>query len=568
MSQGATVTKKGTKRGFLSRRLDQYGYAPDATLAGAPHDQLALSFPGRVITSSPTLMPFFNGLVPEGWLLNVVRETRPELANDRFALLLAFGEDTMGSVSVTASDEPGAQSVTNKLDFETLPAREAARLQRGHFCLCCMEPLAGTGKTVGEYHRSCAMQLFLFVESATLAYDFTEFRKAAAANLAAKLSLPGVQPKVSLSYNPLDQNQLSGRLTTAGIGRHGLFILKPTHPNITDFPANEALCMELARRCGVSTAVSGLIRDASGQLNYITRRFDRTLISKEKRTWTVERHSMEDFGQISGKLEGTDRYDVPADHIGMILHQFRSPVSSREQLFRQVYFSFLIGNYDLHARNLAVLTDAGVRLAPAFDLTSCYLIDGPQHASSAIFVNQKKASLRKVDFVEFGDSCGMSEEATLKIMGDMNSSLNNNLYIADRFMRPGTEKILLGYLKERASETDNIFHSHAGASLDWTSYNSTEENRIPVGSSTADTSQQTSAMQEIPAYPAEVSSPKETATNHQAGAGHVHAPVATNDARNVCSRILSCKGPKPPTRLKGRNREIGLCSYCQTREGA
>jgi len=387
-----------------------------------------------------------------------------------------------------------------------------------------MEPLADGRKVDGEYHRPCAAQLFLFVESAILVHDFSEFRRAAAVNLAARLSLPGVQAKVSLSYEPGETNEPRRRLTTAGFGRHGLFILEPKLPVIKDFPANEAVCMELARRCGVLAAVSGLIRDASGQLNYITRRFDRTIALRDKgRSWTVERHSMEDFGQISQKLDGTDRYDVPADQIGLMLYQFRAAARSREQLFRQVFFSFLIGNYDLHARNLAVLTDAGVRLAPAFDITSTYLIDGPQLASSAIFINEKKASVRRSDFVELGDSCGMTEEITLKIMGEMMTSLKTHVSIVDRFMPPGTATLLLGYLMERAGELENSFHSHAGASLDWTSYKATTKDEVP------------------------------------------QAPSKSDEAKQslVCSRGRLCLGPRPPTGLKGRNRETGLCSYCQ-----
>ena len=51
--------------------------------------------------NSKTLFPFFDGLIPEGWLLNVVSRNWKIDTNDRFGLLLVACKDAIGNVSIT-----------------------------------------------------------------------------------------------------------------------------------------------------------------------------------------------------------------------------------------------------------------------------------------------------------------------------------------------------------------------------------------------------------------------------------------------------------------------------------
>lgn len=50
---------------------------------------------------SQVLFPFFDGLIPEGWLLNLVEETWKVNPRDRMGLLLVSCKDTIGNVSVS-----------------------------------------------------------------------------------------------------------------------------------------------------------------------------------------------------------------------------------------------------------------------------------------------------------------------------------------------------------------------------------------------------------------------------------------------------------------------------------
>ena len=49
---------------------------------------------------SRQLFPFFDGLIPEGWLLTIAAETWRINKNDRMGLLLACCQNTVGAVSV------------------------------------------------------------------------------------------------------------------------------------------------------------------------------------------------------------------------------------------------------------------------------------------------------------------------------------------------------------------------------------------------------------------------------------------------------------------------------------
>ena len=49
---------------------------------------------------SNVLFPFFDGLIPEGWLLDVVTETWKVNPRDRMGLLLVSCRDCIGNVSV------------------------------------------------------------------------------------------------------------------------------------------------------------------------------------------------------------------------------------------------------------------------------------------------------------------------------------------------------------------------------------------------------------------------------------------------------------------------------------
>jgi serine/threonine-protein kinase HipA len=54
---------------------------------------------------SKVLFPFFDGLIPEGWLLDIAVDNWKINARDRFGLLLACCKNTIGAVSIVPQED-------------------------------------------------------------------------------------------------------------------------------------------------------------------------------------------------------------------------------------------------------------------------------------------------------------------------------------------------------------------------------------------------------------------------------------------------------------------------------
>ena len=88
--------------GTLSETDEGYTFAYDpGYLAQENASPVSLTLP---LTSRPytskTLFSFFDGLIPEGWLLNVVSRNWKISRDDRFGLLLVACKDAIGNVSI------------------------------------------------------------------------------------------------------------------------------------------------------------------------------------------------------------------------------------------------------------------------------------------------------------------------------------------------------------------------------------------------------------------------------------------------------------------------------------
>lgn len=66
------------------------------------------------LTSEPyrsnVLFPFFDGLIPEGWLLDIAEQSWKISARDRFSLLLACCKDCIGNVSIIPIESKEAKN--------------------------------------------------------------------------------------------------------------------------------------------------------------------------------------------------------------------------------------------------------------------------------------------------------------------------------------------------------------------------------------------------------------------------------------------------------------------------
>lgn len=87
--------------GKLSETDEGYSFSYDETYIKASNHPVSLTLPIRKEPyKSKTLFSFFDGLIPEGWLLDIVSRNWKIDLKDRFALLLVACKDPIGNVSI------------------------------------------------------------------------------------------------------------------------------------------------------------------------------------------------------------------------------------------------------------------------------------------------------------------------------------------------------------------------------------------------------------------------------------------------------------------------------------
>ena len=83
-----------------------FAYTPDY-LATDTAEPVSLTLPLREqLYVERVLFPFFDGLIPEGWLLDVAERNWKLNVRDRMGLLLACCRDCIGAVSIHPLDNP------------------------------------------------------------------------------------------------------------------------------------------------------------------------------------------------------------------------------------------------------------------------------------------------------------------------------------------------------------------------------------------------------------------------------------------------------------------------------
>ena len=83
----------------------EFSYLPSYLEIGGTKP-VSLTLPlSKEIYTSKVLFSFFDGLIPEGWLLNLATEHWKVKSNDRFELLLLTCRDTIGAVTIMPEND-------------------------------------------------------------------------------------------------------------------------------------------------------------------------------------------------------------------------------------------------------------------------------------------------------------------------------------------------------------------------------------------------------------------------------------------------------------------------------
>ena len=102
MNRSGQVFYQDILAGIIAESDDGYSFQYDSLyLQEANNQAVSLTLPLRSEPYlSKTLFPFFDGLIPEGWLLDIATENWKLNPRDRMGLLLTVCGDCIGAVSI------------------------------------------------------------------------------------------------------------------------------------------------------------------------------------------------------------------------------------------------------------------------------------------------------------------------------------------------------------------------------------------------------------------------------------------------------------------------------------
>ncbi|MBB1194962.1 type II toxin-antitoxin system HipA family toxin [Flavobacterium sp. SOK18b] len=219
-----------------------------------------------------------------------------------------------------------------------------------------------------------------------LPYTAVELRQEAA-NRAKKLSIQGVQPKLSAAISIVDQEFKI-------VDQFGTYIIKPQNDLFPQLPENEDVTMRMAKAFGLEVPFHGMIYGKDGSLSYFIKRFDR--YGKGRKFAT------EDFAQLTGNTRDT-KYRFTMEKLIPVLDEYCSfPTIEKADFFKRILFCYLTGNEDMHLKNFSLITKNGkTTLAPVYDfLNSTIAIKNPEE-EIALTLKGKKSNLKATDFIDY-----------------------------------------------------------------------------------------------------------------------------------------------------------------------
>lgn len=268
-------------------------------------------------------------------------------------------------------------------------------------CLSCYKELS---ENEIDFHSKCARKIFGSHTLPRIDFDSKQIEELAKRIINKSIALTGVQPKLSLSL--VNEENKQTRFTIVDL--EGNYILKPASNDYINLPENEDLTMHLAELVKVKTAKHTLIRLKSGELAYLTKRFDR----KEN-----QKISVEDFCQLSENLT-EHKYRGSIEKISKLIYLYtKNSGLEAQRLFEIVLFNYLVANADMHLKNYSLIENEfnEYELSPAYDLLNTLILIPDDKEESALTINGKKNRLKIEDFDQLAKSLKISEKSLQSI---------------------------------------------------------------------------------------------------------------------------------------------------------
>lgn len=308
-----------------------FSYLPDYIAAKGP--AISVSMPIDQQTWPDAIaFPFFENLLPEGNIRQLLASRLGTADNNFSRLLRATGGDVAGATSIAA--DPHAHS----------PKQPEEQSHQQPL------PPALSDEALGQVLELIKTQPFLPNNSEGM-----------------RLSLAGAQNKLPVVIDKNNGLHLPGQYAST-------HIIKPPSERFPALVANEYLCMRAAARAGLNTPAVALRNfmtpDKQHHDCFVVQRYDRIT-----HDGVTSRLHQEDICQVTGTVSA-QKYAMDGGpgfgELFNMVRQYTRPYAVHQQeLIRRMLFNLLIGNQDAHAKNFSLLHQGNtIALAPAYDLVS------------------------------------------------------------------------------------------------------------------------------------------------------------------------------------------------------
>lgn len=364
-----------------------FTYADSYIASGLP--QIGYKLP---LTHEPYrrnyLPPFFANLMSEGW----VRRHQARIArldqDDKFGLLLGNGAELIGPVSVLT--EYRGDDISSAIELISVPMKSLKGYQidfpRSEFNEVAMESLGG-------------------------------------------VSISGVQPKMFLTYA---EGKPKTKTLTNAVGM-GPYIVKPSPNDFPELAENEFMVMQLCKAVGFNVAEHHLVPFSCGQLAYVTARFDLDRETGRKREFIEDLASAlnvapgnKSSDTLSYERAIKEAYQLSGGHVQLL-----------KDGFLQVLMAYIVGNNDLHLKNISLSRASDSNRAsgytPIYDMVSVapykqydnsgelsiWLLESEVARGFSTSSYEHYGYYTGHDFSAFAEAIGLGERAGKVLMNDL-----------------------------------------------------------------------------------------------------------------------------------------------------
>lgn len=307
------------------------------------------------------LPAFFAGLLPEGLRFNALVKELKTSEDDLFSLLAASGERSIGDVYTLATG-------INRPDV-LIPQVDQIDF-----------------------------------------YEFFDTKLKEGLHTQGDESIAGVQEKISASM-------ISFPVHTAQ--KHKSYILKLNPKDKPNLIQNEHQCLLLAKKCGLDVNRAKIVYDKNKNPGLLVERFDRFL-SEDKKICKIHQ---EDACQFLDRYPA-DKYRLSFQEICLGVRELATaPMIEILKLIQLYIFSYLIGNGDLHAKNISLQTEfksGRIGLTPVYDLICTYLY---KDQKMALKLDGRDANFQRRYFIDFGIRFGLQQKALEQMIDKLISKI-------------------------------------------------------------------------------------------------------------------------------------------------